>query len=112
MCGELALARSLEDVLDAVTATTLLLLLDGVTDPRNLGACLRVADAAGAAAVVVPRDRSAALTEVASKAAAGAAETLPLIAVTNLARAMEQMREARHLDRWRGGRSGTHALRA
>ena len=94
VCGELALARSLEDVLDAVTPATLLLLLDGVTDPRNLGACLRVADAAGAAAVVVPRDRSAALTEVASKAAAGAAETLPLIAVTNLARAMEQMREA------------------
>jgi 23S rRNA (guanosine2251-2'-O)-methyltransferase len=94
MCGELQQVHSLDEVLDDVRATTLLLLLDGVTDPRNLGACLRVADAAGATAVVVPRDRSAALSGVASKAAAGAAETMPLIAVTNLARAMEQMREA------------------
>jgi 23S rRNA (guanosine2251-2'-O)-methyltransferase len=72
----------------------LLLLLDGITDPRNLGACLRTAAAAGVEAVVVPRDRSATLTDVASKAAAGAAETLPLIAVTNLARAMDEIKEA------------------
>lgn len=86
--------RSLEELLDAVTSETLLLLLDGVTDPRNLGACLRTAAAAAVDAVIVPRDRSASLTSVASKAAAGAAEAVPLIAVTNLARAMKQMQEA------------------
>ena len=94
LCQEVAAPVHLEDVLSAVTPQTLLLLLDGVTDPRNLGACLRTAAAAGAQAVVVPRDRSATMTEVASKAAAGAAETLPLLAVTNLARAMDQIKEA------------------
>jgi 23S rRNA (guanosine2251-2'-O)-methyltransferase len=81
-------------VVAAVQPTTLLLLLDGVTDPRNLGACLRTADAAGAAAVIVPRDRSAAMSPVVAKAAAGAADTVPLIAVTNLVRAMDELREA------------------
>jgi len=90
-------------VLADVRADTLLLLLDGVTDPRNLGACLRVADAAGAAAVIVPRDRSAALSPVVAKAAAGAAETLPLIAVTNLARAMGELKDA---GVWIAGASG------
>jgi 23S rRNA (guanosine2251-2'-O)-methyltransferase len=94
LCVERAAAVTLDDVLAAVRPDTLLLLLDGVTDPRNLGACLRVADAAGVAAVIVPRDRSAALTPAVAKAAAGAAEALPLIAVTNLARAMDQMKEA------------------
>jgi 23S rRNA (guanosine2251-2'-O)-methyltransferase len=94
LCRERAAAATLDDVLAVVRPDTLLLLLDGVTDPRNLGACLRVADAAGVAAVIVPRDRSAALTPVVAKAAAGAAETLPLIAVTNLARAMDQLKEA------------------
>jgi 23S rRNA (guanosine2251-2'-O)-methyltransferase len=89
-----ATAPRLDDVLDHVGPTTLLLLLDGVTDPRNLGACLRTADAAGATAVIVPRDRSAALTPVVAKAAAGAAETTPLIAVTNLARAMDDIKAA------------------
>jgi 23S rRNA (guanosine2251-2'-O)-methyltransferase len=84
----------LEDVLSSVTPQTLLLLLDRVTDPRNLGACLRTAAAAGVQAVIVPRDRSATLTDVASKAAAGAAEMLPLLAVTNLARAMDEIKEA------------------
>jgi 23S rRNA (guanosine2251-2'-O)-methyltransferase len=93
-CSEASTARTLEDVLDAVTPTTLLLLLDGVTDPRNLGACMRSADAAGATAVIVPRDRSASLSPVVASAAAGAAETLPLIAVTNLARAMDEIKEA------------------
>ena len=65
-------AATLGDVVAAVQPTTLLLLLDGVTDPRNLGACLRTADAAGAAAVIVPRDRSAAMSPVVAKAAAGA----------------------------------------
>ena len=87
-------AATLDDVLNRVDANTLLLLLDGVTDPRNLGACLRVADAAGVSAVIVPRDRSAGLTPAALKAAAGAAETVPLIAVTNLARAMDDLRDA------------------
>ncbi|MEP6607248.1 MAG: 23S rRNA (guanosine(2251)-2'-O)-methyltransferase RlmB [Burkholderiaceae bacterium] len=94
LAAELEQAVSWDDVLNRIDATTLLLLLDGVTDPRNLGACLRVADAAGVSAVVVPRDRSAGLTPSAMKAAAGAAETVPLIAVTNLARAMDDLRDA------------------
>jgi 23S rRNA (guanosine2251-2'-O)-methyltransferase len=85
---------SLDDVVNDVGPGTLLLLLDGVTDPRNLGACLRVADAAGVQAVIVPRDRSVGLTPAALKAAAGAAEAVPLIAVTNLARAMDDLRDA------------------
>jgi len=85
---------SFEQLLDAVTPRTLLLVLDGVTDPRNLGACLRTAAAAGVDALIVPRDRSASLTTVAAKAAAGAAETLPMIAVTNLARAIKDMQDA------------------
>ncbi len=87
-------ALSLDEVLEAVGPDTLLLLLDGVTDPRNLGACLRVADAAGVQAVIVPRDRSAGLTPAALKAAAGAAEAVALIDVTNLARAMDDLRDA------------------
>ena len=87
-------STSFEDVLGRTGPDTLLLLLDGVTDPRNLGACMRVADAAGVSAVIVPRDRSAAGSPEAAKAAAGAMESLPLIAVTNLARAMEEIREA------------------
>jgi len=94
LCREVQQARSLDDVLAVVDARTLLLVLDGVTDPRNLGACMRTAEAAGAQAVIVPRDRSASLTPVVAAAAAGAAETLPLIAVTNLSRAMEELRQA------------------
>lgn len=94
LCERVVTARTLDDVLANVARDTLVLLLDGVTDPRNLGACLRTADAAGASAVVVPRDRSAALTPIVSKAAAGAAETIPLITVTNLARAMDDLKEA------------------
>lgn len=89
-----ALQRTLDDVLVDVDAGSLLLLLDGVTDPRNLGACLRTANAAGAKAVIVPRDRSASMTPVVSKAAAGAAESTPLVTVTNLARAMEEIKAA------------------
>lgn len=94
LCRQVGRAGSLDDVLAAVDAGTLLLLLDGVTDPRNLGACLRTAEAAGAQAVIVPRDRSASLTPVVAAAAAGAAETMPLLAVTNLARAMDEIRQA------------------
>jgi 23S rRNA (guanosine2251-2'-O)-methyltransferase len=72
----------------------LLLVLDGVTDPHNLGACLRCADAAGVDAVVVPRDRAADLTPVARKVACGAAETVPFVRVTNLSRTLKALKEA------------------
>ncbi len=85
---------SLEQLLDSVHPQTFLLLLDGVTDPRNLGACMRTAAAAGVDALIVPRDRSASITVVAAKAAAGASESLPLVTVTNLARAMKDMQDA------------------
>jgi 23S rRNA (guanosine2251-2'-O)-methyltransferase len=95
LCAEAAApATSFDDVLNQVGPRTLLLLLDGVTDPRNLGACLRTADAAGVQAVLVPRDRSAAMSPLVAKAAAGAAETVPLLAVTNLARTMEELKQA------------------
>lgn len=71
-----------------------LLILDGVTDPHNLGACLRSADAAGVHAVIVPRDRSAQLNATAKKVASGAAESVPLIRVTNLARTMRLLQES------------------
>lgn len=71
----------------------LLLILDGVTDPHNLGACLRNADAAGVAAVIVPKDKSANMNATVSKVACGAAETVPLIRVTNLARTMRALQE-------------------
>jgi len=71
----------------------LLLVLDGVTDPHNLGACLRTADAAGVDALVVPKDRSASLTAVARKVACGAAEHVPVVKVTNLARFLAQLRD-------------------
>lgn len=71
----------------------LILILDGITDPHNLGACLRSADAAGVDAVIVPKDRSAQLTSIAKKVASGAAETVPLIRVTNLARTMRFLQE-------------------
>lgn len=70
-----------------------LLVLDGVTDPHNLGACLRSADAAGVHAVIVPRDRSAQLNATAKKVASGAAESVPLIRVTNLARTLRYLQE-------------------
>jgi 23S rRNA (guanosine2251-2'-O)-methyltransferase len=85
---------SLDSILEGVGADTLLLVLDGVTDPRNLGACLRTAAAAGAQAVIAPRERSASLTPVVAKSAAGAAEIIPLVVVTNLARSMRDMRDA------------------
>lgn len=85
--------KSLDDLLDSLTVPPMLLVLDGVTDPHNLGACLRCADAAGAHAVIAPRDRSAGLNATVSKAASGAAESLPFFAVTNLARTLEELKE-------------------
>ncbi len=79
--------------LDASGRPPLVLVLDGVQDPHNLGACLRTADAAGADAVVVPRDRATGLTPVVRKVAAGAAETVPFVQVTNLARFLRALRE-------------------
>jgi 23S rRNA (guanosine2251-2'-O)-methyltransferase len=72
----------------------LLLILDGVQDPHNLGACLRSAAAAGATAVIVPKDRAATLTPTARKVAAGGAERVPLVRVTNLARCMKDLQDA------------------
>ena len=83
-----------EDALDLPAADDgLLLVLDGVQDPHNLGACLRTAEAAGVLAVIVPKDRAAGLSAVVRKAAAGAAERVPLIAVTNLSRTLDRLRE-------------------
>jgi len=83
----------LEEALEAAGPVPLLLVLDGVQDPHNLGACLRSADAAGVAAVIVPRDRAAGLTPVVRKVAAGAAESVPLVAVVNLARTLRDLKE-------------------
>lgn len=80
-------------MLDELEGVPLLLVLDGVTDPHNLGACLRSADAAGAHAVIIPRDRSASLSPTVRKVACGAAETVPLVAVTNLARTLKQLQQ-------------------
>ncbi len=91
--GELSLARNLAELLDAVQGPPLLLLLDGVTDPHNLGACLRVADGAGAHAVIAPKDRAVGLNATAAKVASGAADTVPYITVTNLARTMRELQE-------------------
>ena len=81
-------ARSLDDLLDQISGPPLLLVLDGVTDPHNLGACLRVADGAGAHAVIAPKDHAAGLNATVSKVASGAAETVPYLMVTNLARTL------------------------
>lgn len=81
-------------LIEASARPALLLVLDQVTDPHNLGAAMRTALAAGAQAVVIPKDRAAALTPAARKAAAGAAELLPLVRVTNLARALDRFKES------------------
>ena len=83
----------LDDVLDTLEEPAFLLVLDGITDPRNLGACLRVADAAGVHAVIAPKDRAVGLTDVAAKTACGAAETVPYVMVTNLARTLRELEE-------------------
>ena len=91
--GELSLARNLDELLDAIVGPPLLLILDGITDPHNLGACLRVADGAGAHAVIAPKDRAVGLNATAAKVASGAAETVPYITVTNLARTLRELKE-------------------
>ncbi|MDP2822239.1 MAG: 23S rRNA (guanosine(2251)-2'-O)-methyltransferase RlmB [Sulfuritalea sp.] len=84
---------TLDDVLESLAEPALLLVLDGVTDPHNLGACLRVADAAGAHAVVAPKDRACGLNATAVKVASGAADTVPYVTVTNLARSLREVQE-------------------
>jgi 23S rRNA (guanosine2251-2'-O)-methyltransferase len=85
--------HDLTEALSQLTVDPLLLVLDGVTDPHNLGACLRTADAAGAHAVVIPKDRAASVDGVVRKVAAGAAEFIPVATVTNLARALGVLKE-------------------
>ncbi|MGH8675340.1 MAG: 23S rRNA (guanosine(2251)-2'-O)-methyltransferase RlmB [Burkholderiales bacterium] len=88
-----SLGDSLDDVLAAISGPPLLLVLDGVTDPHNLGACLRIANAAGAHAVIAPKDRAAGITPAVSKVASGAAEATPYLMVTNLARTLDALKE-------------------
>ena len=96
-------AAHLDDVLDTLEEPAFLLVLDGITDPRNLGACLRVADAAGVHAVIAPKDRAVGLTDVAAKTACGAAESVPYVMVTNLARTLRELQER---DIWVIGTAG------
>ncbi|MGG1943731.1 23S rRNA (guanosine(2251)-2'-O)-methyltransferase RlmB [Trinickia sp. NRRL B-1857] len=91
---DLPLAQNLAELLDGIDGPALLLVLDGVTDPHNLGACLRVADGAGAHAVIAPRDKAVGLNATAAKVASGAADTVPYITVTNLARALRELKDA------------------
>ena len=86
-------AHSLDDLLDGIEGPPLLLVLDGVTDPHNLGACLRVADGAGAHAVIAPKDHAAGINATVAKVASGAAETVPYFMVTNLARTLGELKE-------------------
>lgn len=85
---------SVEEVLEGLEEPPLLLVLDGVTDPHNLGACLRVADAMGVHAVIAPKDKSASINATVSKVACGAAEVMPYIMVTNLARTLRDLKDA------------------
>lgn len=85
--------KGLKTLLEALDVPAFLLILDGVQDPHNLGACLRSADAVGVQAVIAPKDRSAGLTPTACKVASGAAETIPFFQVTNLSRTMKWLRD-------------------
>jgi 23S rRNA (guanosine2251-2'-O)-methyltransferase len=85
--------QHLSDVLDTLTEPPLLLVLDGIQDPHNLGACLRSADAFGVHAVIAPKDRAVGITATVEKVACGAAETVPYITVTNLARTLRELKE-------------------
>lgn len=85
--------KHLPDILDSLEGTPLILILDGVTDPHNLGACIRTADAAGVQLVLAPKDKSAPMNATVAKVACGAAEVVPYIQVTNLARTMKELQE-------------------
>jgi 23S rRNA (guanosine2251-2'-O)-methyltransferase len=88
-----AMPHSLDEVIENAEGVPLLLVLDGVTDPHNLGACLRVADGAGAHAIVAPKDHAVGVNATVAKVASGAAETVPYIMVTNLARALNEVKD-------------------
>ena len=90
---DVRMPQFIDEALEGLEEPPLVLILDGVQDPHNLGACLRVADGAGAHAVIAPKDRSVGLTAAAIKVASGAAESVPYIAVTNLARTMRDLKE-------------------
>jgi len=97
LAEKMTIARSVTEVIEDVDgsgAKPLFLILDGITDPHNFGACLRVADGAGVDAVVVPKDRSASINATVSKVSSGASEVIPVITVTNLVRSMREMQEA------------------
>ena len=89
----IAISHSLDDTLDSASGPPLLLVLDGVTDPHNLGACLRVADGAGAHAVIAPKDHAVGVNATVAKVASGAADTVPYFMVTNLARTLNELKE-------------------
>lgn len=95
--------RQLPDVLDRIEGHPFLLILDGVTDPHNLGACIRTADAAGIHLIIAPKDKSAPLNATAVKVACGGAEVVPYIQVTNLVRTMKELQER---GIWIGGAAG------
>ena len=88
-----AMPHSLDEVVESIEGPPLLLILDGVTDPHNLGACLRVADGAGAHAIVAPKDHAVGVNATVAKVASGAAETVPYIMVTNLARTLGELKD-------------------
>lgn len=92
LANQRQLAIKLDDVLDLTEAVPLLLILDGVTDPHNLGACLRSADAAGVHAVIAPKDRAVGLNTTVQRVACGAADTVSYLMVTNLARTMRELK--------------------
>jgi 23S rRNA (guanosine2251-2'-O)-methyltransferase len=85
--------KDLDSILDHLSEPAFLLILDGIQDPHNLGACLRSADAAGVHAVLAPKDKSVGLTPAVCKVASGAAESIPFIQVTNLARTLRELKE-------------------
>jgi len=93
--NEIKMVHSLDDLLDSLEGkdAPLILVLDGVTDPHNLGACLRVADGAGAHAVIAPKDHAVGVNATVAKVASGAAETVPYFMVTNLARTLNELKE-------------------
>ena len=99
----IALTHSLDEVLENIKGPPLLLILDGITDPHNLGAIMRSADAFGVHAVIAPKDRAVGLNATVEKVACGAAETVPYITVTNLARTLRELKER---DIWIVGADG------
>jgi 23S rRNA (guanosine2251-2'-O)-methyltransferase len=90
-----AMARTLDEVVEGIAGAPLIVVLDGVTDPHNLGAVLRSADAFGAHAVIAPKDKAVGLNATVEKVACGAAETIPYLMVTNLARSLDELKEHR-----------------